>query len=212
MCRVLPQWNLSLVLITLTRAPSSPSYWLHPSFWPRKCFSPLCSLQGPEKVNTMPSQQGVFSMTTNGNPSPCFLIQASFQRHNYAPKGHALWKAGYPCPPSPTGTTMLEDGYFYQSSPIWSTSPKLKTNARTTNCSLSPTRSATKETFTKTYCQVGSGSWSIRVDQEADPPLLQDRGWCCLWWMPGLTMSAHWWPQWAVWTQRTFCQPATSET
>ena len=79
--RVLPQWDLSLVLMALTRAPFKPLQVTTPRLLAWKVSSSLCISQGPEGVN---------SSTTHH-------------------RGRLSATAGFPSPPSTPGQDLLED-------------------------------------------------------------------------------------------------------
>ena len=97
------QWDPSLVLMALTRAPFKPlsvaSFQV--SFWLEKSSSSLCSLHGPEGANSMRLQLEVCSMTTGGNPSPFFPLPGFFSKTQLCAKGGFISsKVGYPSSPS----------------------------------------------------------------------------------------------------------------
>ena len=134
--RVLPQWDLSLVLIALTKAPFKPLQLAAPKFLAWKAFFPTLLASGVREVNSMRSLLRVFN-TTSGNPSPCFLTQVSSQRLNFAPKGLDLCKSWLSQPSFPTKDWACQrTTLFARSKLLISTWPKWRTSARTRRFSL----------------------------------------------------------------------------
>ena len=156
--RVLPQWDSSLVLMAFTRAPFEPLQMAVPRFLAWKVFFLTLLPSGARRKELHAIMARSIQHDNNGNSSLCPLIQVSSPRHNYAPKEPVLlrsWLSQLSCAQD---QTCLRIAIFVWSELARSTWLRPSTSTMTRIYSSSPTRRATKETFTRTLW------WDLETD------------------------------------------------
>ena len=121
-------------------------------------FLSLYSLQEPEGASSMRSQPGVCSMTTCGNPPPCFLTSTLHER------GFISAKAGFPSYPSLPRTGHVQ-GSIALCRPGSQGLPGQNWDKHNKDLLFISYKMASKETFTQL---------ALYLAQEADPLCTSD--------------------------------------